>query len=218
MIWETLLWNLGQFEKKETSTRVVVREPWVKLAEKELNNHLWFFWSPSCTLTCRVCLGHTCWWSNCELHICSQSCTFLECSGGQRALLLYTWNQPAVSCASTPGHTLIQSESADLKDQGRIIQRGMFWPFDNGSWVSLHSAEQFDGGLLPHGVGPQGNDKVRHLRDPIQKLHPLSHHVLDLKKANDLNRSVCSETVPPSWHHHVILMKSCIGSHLLSDK
>lgn len=64
----------------------------------------------------------------------------------------------------------------------------MFWPFDDGPRVSLHGAEQFDRRLLPHGVGSQGNQEVRHLGDVIQKLWPLRHHVLNLERVKCIKR------------------------------
>lgn len=64
----------------------------------------------------------------------------------------------------------------------------MFWPFDDGPRVSLHSAEQFDRRLLPHGVGSQGNQEVRHLGDVIQILWPLRHHVPNLEKIKRIKR------------------------------
>lgn len=75
----------------------------------------------------------------------------------------------------------------------------MLWPFDDGSGVSLHGAKQFDRGLLPHGVRPQGNHEVRHLRDFIQVIRPLKHHFFDLEGGKWCRVDVC-DTVYMSRH------------------
>lgn len=75
----------------------------------------------------------------------------------------------------------------------------MLWPFDDGPGVSLHGAEQFDRGLLPHGVRPQGNHEVRHLGDFIQVIRPLKHHFLDLERGKWWQVDVC-DTVYMSGH------------------
>lgn len=71
-----------------------------------------------------------------------------------------------------------------VKFKSHSHEMWVFWPFDNGPWGSLHSAEQFHRSLLPHGVGPQGNQEVWHLGDFLQQLHPLGHHVLNLERVS----------------------------------
>lgn len=86
---------------------------------------------------------------------------------------------------------LLQREREKKKVNVRHSGMWMLWPFDNGSWVSLHSTEQFDRGLLPHGVRPQGNHEVRHLGDFIQVIRPLKHHFLDLERGKWCQVDVC---------------------------
>lgn len=169
------------------------------------------------TFMCTVSFFFTCWWSDRGLHTCFRSCTSPGRSMGRLALRLYTCKQSAVcgtlmtvSPFNNRNTVTVKVPSCFGFFRGRerkkwrnvnVRHTGMWmlWPFDDGPRISLHSTEQFDRGLLPHGVRPQGNHEVRHLGDFIQVIRPLKHHFLDLERGKWCQLDVCG-TVYMSSH------------------